>query len=610
MNRYDYENLLDNEKAEYFATLSYKEQLDIMPDEKVLPNGIILTYEKDYSICESVPLFKFKTEPFAHQLKAFNDLKDKEFLGLFMDMGTGKTKVSIDTAAYLYSRNSIDAVVVVAPNGVHQNWVLNEIPVHMPDHIDYKAHFYVAASSSTKKQCTKWEAVFKHPGLKIFCFNVESASNKKGQDELRLCVQTGRVLFIVDESQRIKTPGAKRTQFLVNLARHAEFRRILSGSPITQSPLDLYAQCKFLDPHITGYTTYTAFRSHYANIEQRRSKATGKGGRPIYYDHVDSYKNIDELEHRVSQHCFRVLKSDCLDLPDKVFEKVYVELTAQQKRVYKELLDKSVAALTEECNLDIPRELQGAPKEQLMLFFATSKVTAKNAMTKILRLQQVICGSLPDDEGEVTILDNNRLKVLQERVEDITGKVIIWARFRYDLKMIADMLTEQYGADSLAQFHGSVKKEHRMEGVRRFQEDPKCRFFLSQQHSGGTGLTLTAASDVIYYSNDFSAEARWQSEDRAHRIGQKNNVTYHDMIAQDTVDEKILEALRNKKLTADAFNYGATQDQYDMQKEQDYTNYHNGTYEREMQSLTEKQETEFDHEMKQGIAFEDDEWSN
>lgn len=501
--------------------------------------------------------FEFKTQPYEHQGKALLISAIREYFALFMDMGTGKTKVIIDTAAYLYSQDMIDTVVVVAPNGVHRNWVLNEIPVHMPDFVDYKAHFYQSTEGG-KKQQQAWASVFKHTGLKFFCFNVESASNKKGQAELKTCVQTGRTLFVIDESQRIKTPGAKRTQFLVNLARHAKYRRILSGSPITQSPLDLYAQCKFLDPMITGYTTYTAFKSHFAVIEQRKSKHKTKTGREIYYDHIANYKNIDELERRVSPNCFRVLKSDCLDLPDKVYEKVYVDLTAEQKRVYKDLLDKSVAALTEECAIDIPREMQGASNDQLMLFYATSKVTAKNAMVKLLRLQQVLCGSLPDDEGNVTILDNNRLTILKDRISDIPGKVIIWARFRYDVRLIAEMLREEYGDDCLAEFHGAVNTTDRMEGVRRFQQDKDCRFFLANQHSGGTGLTLTAAQDVIYYSNDFSLEARLQSEDRAHRIGQKNNVTYHDFIASDTVDEKILEALQDKKATADAFNYEAT----------------------------------------------------
>lgn len=499
--------------------------------------------------------FEFKTTPYQHQEKALLLSADAEYFALFMDMGTGKTKVIIDTVAYMYAHDMIDVVVVVAPNGVHRNWVLNEIPAHMPDFIDYKAHYYQAGGGKKQKQL--WEKVFSHNGLKIFCFNVESASNKKGQSELRTCVQNGRVLFVVDESQRIKTPGAKRTQFLVNLARHADFRRILSGSPITQSPLDLYAQCKFLEPTITGYTTYTAFRSHYAEIEQRKSKHKNKKGNHIYYDHIANYKNIAELERRVSSHCFRVLKKDCLDLPDKVYEKVYVELTAEQKRIYKDLLDNSVAALTDECSIDIPPELQGASNEQLMLFFATSKVTAKNAMVKILRLQQVLCGSLPDDEGNVTILDSNRMKVLVDLIGDIQGKVIIWARFRHDVALIKEMLLEQYGEDCLAEFHSGVNTTDRMDGVHRFQKHKKCRFFLANQHSGGTGLTLTAASDVIYYSNDFSAEARWQSEDRAHRIGQKNNVTYHDMIAVDTVDEKILEALQDKKQIADDFNYGA-----------------------------------------------------
>jgi len=337
------------------------------------------------------------------------------------------------------------------------------------------------------------------------------------------------------------------------------YRRVLSGTPITQSPLDLYAQCKFLDPAMTGYSTYTAFRSHFAEIEQRKSKHKTKNGREIYYDHIARYKNIGELERKISAHCYRVKKEDCLDLPDKVYEKVYVELTAEQKRIYKQLLDKSVAVLKEESNLQIPPELQGADNDQLMLFFASSKVTAKNAMVKLLRLQQVICGSLPNDEKKITTLDNNRLRALEELIESIRGKIIIWARFRYDLSSITRMLKNQYGDDCVAEFHGGVNTTDRMEGVQRFQEDDTCRFFVAQQHSGGTGLTLTAASDVIYYSNDFSAEARWQSEDRAHRIGQKNNVTYHDMIALDTVDEKILEALQDKKAIADSFDYNKTE---------------------------------------------------
>lgn len=507
--------------------------------------------------------FEFKTQPYAHQGVGLLMSAASEYFALFMDMGTGKTKVIIDTAAYLYAHDKIDAVVVVAPNGVHRNWVLNEIPVHMPDFVNCKAHYYMAGAGVAQKK--QWAAVFKHPGLKVFCFNVESASHKKGQDEIRLCVRTGRTLFVIDESQRIKTPGAKRTQFLVNLAAHAAYRRILSGSPITQSPLDLYAQCKFLEPGLTGCSTNTAFRAHYAIIEQRKSKHKTKRGKEIHYDHIVKYKNIDELERRIAPHCYRVLKQDCLDLPDKVYERVYVELTPQQKTVYKDLLAKSVAALSDEYCIDIPAELRGAPKEQLLLFYAANKVTASNAMVKLLRLQQVICGSVPDDDGNVTPVNSNRITVLQDLVDGMQGKVIIWARFRNDIALIKDFLLAQYGDGCLAEFHGAVSTADRMDGVGRFQNDAACRFFLANQHSGGTGLTLTAATNVVYYSNDFSAEARWQSEDRAHRIGQKNNVTYYDLLAVDTVDEKILEALDEKKAVAGAFNYNALEE---------YTNNH------------------------------------
>ena len=533
--------------------------------------------------------FEFKTKPYSQQERALLLSADKDGFALFMDMGTGKSKVVIDTAAYLYSNDLIDAVVVVAPNGVHRNWVLNELPVHMPDHVNYKAHFYQAAGG--KKQQDEWAAVFKHSGLKVFCFNVESASNKKGQAELRTCVQTTRTLFVIDESQRIKTPGAKRTQFLVNLAKHAQYRRILSGSPITQSPLDLYAQFKFLDSTITGYSTFTAFRNHFAEIERRQTKKLDGRGRRIEYDHIVQYRNIDELERRVSPHCYRVLKSECLDLPDKVYERVYVDMTPEQKRVYKELMDKSVAALTDECSVDIPRELQGASNEQLMLFFATHKVTAKNAMVRLLRLQQVLCGSLPDDEGNVTVLPSNRLKLLQERISDIQGKIIIWARFRNDIALIKEQLMQEYGPQCLAEFHGGVGTAERMVGVRRFQNDPACRFFLANQHSGGTGLTLTQASDVIYYSNDFSSEARQQSEDRAHRIGQKNNVTYHDFICPDTVDEKILEALRDKKQTADAFDYASNDEDPHV-----------------MSALNDPANVDYAREAQACSMFEDDAW--
>lgn len=495
-------------------------------------------------------MFNFKTKPFDHQLEVLKRSAITEAFALFMDMGTGKSKVIIDTANHLYEQGLIDAVVVCAPNGVHRNWVINEIPTHTPDHIEWVAAYYNAGAG--KKEQQAWDKTFATPGLKWFCFNIESGSNKKGQDALSMCVKGARVLFVIDESQRIKSPGAKRTKFIVGLARHAAYRRILTGTPITQSPLDFYAQLKFLDPTICGFGTYTAFKSHHAIIEQRKTNSNRRGS----YDHIVGYRNIAELEQRVAPHCYRVKKTDCLDLPDKLYEKVYVQLTPEQKRIYNQLVKDSVAVLKEEFSENIPPELRHLSDEDLLLWFAESKLTTKNAMIKLLRLQQVVGGSVPDDDGNVTEVASNRLKTLLELVEDINGKVIIWARFRYDIQSIITSLTEAYGPEAVVAFYGDVSNADRMEAVQRFQSDPECRFFIGQQHSAGTGLTLTAATNAVYYSNDFSLEARLQSEDRCHRIGQYNKVTYFDMVAEGTVDEKILTALATKKTMAEGFNYG------------------------------------------------------
>lgn len=501
-------------------------------------------------------MFNFKTVPYEHQLEVLNLSYSRIFFALFMDMGTGKSKVIIDTANQLYAEGLLDAVVVLAPNGVHVNWVRNEIPAHTPDDLQYVAGYYKANGKKADKE--QWNKVFTEEGLRWFCFNIETASNPKGQAALRTCVAGSRTLFVIDESQRFKTPGAKRTQFVIRLGRMAAFRRVLSGTPLTESPLDLYAQMKFLSATITGHTTNSSFKARYAITETRKMK--NKAGKEVYFEQVTGYKNIHELERNIAPHCFRVTKADCLDLPDKIYETVYVDMTREQSRIYKELLDRSVAILKETISIDIPPELKDAPADQLLLFYADSKISTKNAMVKLLRLQQVLTGSLPDDEKKLQIIDSNRLKILMELLSDINGKVIIWARFRYDLDLIANAIIKEYGADSLAQFHGGINTGERTEGVDRFQKDDTCRFFLAQQHSGGTGITLTAAATVIYYSNDFSLEARMQSEDRAHRIGQKNNVTYIDLVVADTVDEKILASLATKRKMAESFDYsGNTQ---------------------------------------------------
>jgi len=238
---------------------------------------------------------------------------------------------------------------------------------------------------------------------------------------------------------------------------------------------------------------------------------------------IISYQNVDELTRNIEGHSFRVLKKDCLDLPDKIYQRHYVEMTAKQKKLYQTMKKSFVA------------ELEG------------NMIEAPEAITRLLRLQQILCGWFPSEEGLSQIDDKNpRIEALKEILSDIDSKVIIWARFKADLRAIERAL-----GDLAVSYHGDVTTDARELAVDRFQNDPSIRYFIGQPQSGGIGLTLTAADYAIYYSNSFDLEQRMQSEDRCHRIGTKNNVTYIDIETRKSVDSKIIKALREKKNLAD-----------------------------------------------------------
>jgi SNF2 family DNA or RNA helicase len=234
---------------------------------------------------------------------------------------------------------------------------------------------------------------------------------------------------------------------------------------------------------------------------------------------------LDELSYKLESFSYRILKKDCLDLPDKLYIKRSVELTDEQAVAYKQMKDNAVTLLEKDGGM----------------------VTAQNVLTQMLRLQQICSGFIKTDDGQIEKLSTNKLTELLTVLEEVTGKVIIWAVYVEDLRMIQEALAKQYGAESVAVYAGKTHPEERQVIVLEFQNpDSKLRFFVGQSRTGGYGLTLTEASTVIYYANSFDLEVRIQSEDRAHRIGQKNNVTYIDLVTENTVEEKVLKALRNK----------------------------------------------------------------
>ena len=461
--------------------------------------------------------YKFKTKPYDHQIKALEKSWAQESYALFMEMGTGKSKVLVDNIAMLYDRGAIKGALIVAPKGVYKNWDQIEFPVHMPEHVEYTKVLW--EPNLTKKKQFELDTLFDDKGdLKILIMNVEALSTEKGLDFAHrfLNMLCGRALIGIDESTTIKNPTAKRTKNILKLRNLAKYRRILTGSPVTKSPLDLYSQCEFLDPFHLGHSSYYSFRARYAHMLERNF-----GGRRVQI--VGSYRRLDELSEKLEKFSYRVLKEECLDVPPKTYMRRTVELTSEQNKVYAQMKQMALAMLDDKV------------------------MSTVNVMTQLMRLHQVTCGHFKADDGTITQLDNNRVKALLELLEETDGKVIIWANYREDIKNITDSLKKVYGDDSTVEYWGEVDSTLRQENIAQFQQkNGPTRYFVGNAQTGGYGITLTAANTVVYYSNNYDLEKRLQSEDRAHRIGQTGSVTYVDLIAEGTIDEKIVKSLRSK----------------------------------------------------------------
>ena len=458
--------------------------------------------------------YKFKTKPYAHQMTALKKSWNKENFAYFMEMGTGKTKVLIDNLAMLYDKGKVDGALIIAPKGVINTWYEQEIPTHLPQHIENVTVLW--QPNINKKYEEKLKTLFEvETALHILIMNVEALSTDKGVRYASKFLNSHKTLMAVDESTTIKNPSAKRTKNIIGLGKIAKYKRIMTGSPITKNPLDLYSQCEFLNPWLLDFTSYYAFRNRYAEMKTMHAH-----GRSIQI--VDKFKNLSELSETVKTFSDRVLKEDCLDLPDKIYMKRNIKLSPDQFKLYKQMKDQAIAMLN-------------------------GKVTSTmTVLTQLMRLHQITCGHFTADDGSTQAIANNRIGELMDVLEEIEGKAIIWAHYQYDIVNIIKNVVKKYGEGSIVDYYGLTPQEDRQPNIKKFQSDPKCRFMVGTPSTGGYGITLTAANTVIYYSNGYDLEKRLQSEDRAHRIGQRKPVTYVDLICNDTVDEKIVKALRKK----------------------------------------------------------------
>ena len=324
--------------------------------------------------------YRFKTTPFQHQLDALKESWNKEVWALFMEMGTGKTKVCIDNMAILYDKGKINSALVIVPNGIKRNW-RNELKVHLSDHIKYRVGIWSA--SPKKEEKTELEQLsIMADDFTILIMNVEALSTVRGRDFARSFLLRNQAMCVVDESTTIKNHSAQRTKNIIKLSELAKYRRIMTGSPVTKSPLDLFSQIQFLDPWLLEQQSYYSFRARYAVIVQR---SVGSHS----FQHVVKYQRLDELQEKIKNFSTRVLKSECLDLPEKLYTKRSVSMTPEQLKAYVEM------------------------KKSALTFLEDNKMmTAATVLTQLIRIHQITCAHVKTDDGEVQPIKNNRIQEL------------------------------------------------------------------------------------------------------------------------------------------------------------------------------------------------------
>ena len=456
--------------------------------------------------------YKYKSKPFAHQNKALEMSWDKEVFAYFMEMGTGKSKVLIDNIAMLYNAGKINGALIIAPKGVYKNWFDSEIPNHMPDYIPKKVSLW-----RTDPNAKDLKPMFSTGAdLHILIMNVEAFSTKKGLQFAQKFLSSHNALIGVDESTTIKNPSAKRTKNILSLRPLTKYRRILTGSPVTKSPLDLFSQCNFLDPWLLDQSSYYSFRTRYAVCRKIQVQ-----GRQV--EIVVGYRNLSELSDKLKPFSYRVLKDDCLDLPKKTYLKRTIDLSDEQRKVYKQMKQEALAVLN------------------------GKMVTSATVITQLMRLHQITCGHFTSDDGTIQEIKNNRISQLVDILEEVEGKAVIWAHYGYDIEKIVEAISKKYGNNTVVTYYGDTTTDERAAAIKKIQDkDSPVRFIVGTPQTGGYGITLTGASTMIYYSNGYDLEKRQQSEARIDRIGQEKPMTYIDIMAEDTIDDKIVKSLRNK----------------------------------------------------------------
>ena len=512
------------------------------------------------------PLGPFKRPPREKQLEALRRSVDAPHFALFMEQRTGKSQVVLDTAAYHYRNKSIEILLIVAPNGVHRAWITDEIPAALPDDVNAKCLLWRSNKAGTvafKKSVEEWFA-HRGSGLMVLAVNVDALLMKGCQELLARVLLKHRVMAVIDESMDIATHGAKRSKIAHRIGRRAVVRRILDGTPVASGPLGLYSQLEFLMPAPLGFTSFYSFKARYAKIEKKpitvtRTRSNGSTYTvDTFYDDVVGYQNLEELQARLDAFSYRVTRAECADLPPKIYQRIYFDLGAAQRKVYNDLRSEFVAELA-----------------------SGATVTAPIVLTRYLRLQQITsnhlmvenpaticptCAGADEDcptcqgfgflaptvpgrvENVVPRDQDPRLRAFADAAKRLSGQGIVWARFTPDVDLLLDWARSE--GLRAARYDGTATDDERAAAIADFQGG-RLDLFVGNSRAGGRGLNLSAASWMAYYSHDWGLRARLQSEDRPQSLGRTDSVLYLDVTCEDSIDEKIVKALREGKSLSD-----------------------------------------------------------
>ena len=465
----------------------------------------------------SAPQYKMATKPYQHQIDYLKRSRWKAAYALFSDMGTGKTKMLLDEMGMLHAEELLDSVLITSGKGNYKTWV-GEIRKHL--HRDTDALVCVWDGADTVRSRMERQAFLKDtPRLRILLVNIEGiASSDRCYTFVKQFLATSRRrMAVVDESTLIKNHEAVRTCRMQVLGHACEFRRIATGNPTPNSPLDLWGQFEFLGGRLLGHSSFFSFRARYAVLSDVH---IGNGRtRKV----VVAHKNLDELNRVLAGHAYRVRKEDCLDLPPKVYQIREVEFHPQQRKMYQDMKKLALATLNE----------------------AGDQASSSMVVGQMSKMHQILCGQVIDDDGVVREVPTMRMEALLDTVRESGRQTIVWCAYRSNVRAVAHALREEFGPGCVSEFYGDTSSDARQRAIDDFQEG-RTHFFVATPHTAGRGLTLTAAKTVVYYSNSYDLELRSQSEDRCHRIGQTESVTYVDLMVPGTLDGKIVEALRRK----------------------------------------------------------------